>query len=128
MTEDSESERKDVVDTKEARLLVAEHEARVIDIRDPDAFAERRIAGAVNEPDLDPESFGEEDGDLRILVVCEDGEQSREVASKLRDQDVDAASLEGGMKAWQSDRLPTQPTTDPEEGEREPPKLPGAGV
>ena len=60
--------------------------------------------------------------------MCEDGEQSGEVAAKLREQDVDAASLEGGMSAWTSDRLPTQPTTDPGEGEREPPKLPGAGV
>ena len=128
MAEDTESQSKEIVDTDEARLLVAEHKVRVIDIRDEEAFADQRIPGAVNETDPDPESFSEEDGDLRILVVCEDGEQSGEVAAKLREQDVDAASLEGGMSAWTSDRLPTQPTTDPEEGEREPPKLPGAGV
>ena len=128
MSEESESERKDVVDTDEARLLVAEHQVRVIDIRDEEAFAERRIAGAVNVSDPDPESLGAEDEELRILVVCEDGKRSGEVASELRDQDVDAASLEGGMSAWESDRMPTQPTTDPEQGEREPPKLPGAGV
>ena len=40
------------------------------------------------------------DGPEPILVVCGVGEASAEVAEQLRDEDVDARNLAGGMEAW----------------------------
>jgi rhodanese-related sulfurtransferase len=125
----AETEHEDIVDAEQARLLLAEAEARVIDIRGPEEFADYRIPGSRNHPDLDPQSLPDELSDAdRVLVVCADGARSSELAAELREHDVDAISLEGGVEAWRGERLPTQPSPDVEQGEAEPPKLPGAGV
>jgi rhodanese-related sulfurtransferase len=51
-----------------------------------------------------------------VIVACENGKESAEVADELRERGVDAVSLEGGMDAWRSDDMPMQPSRDPDEG------------
>jgi rhodanese-related sulfurtransferase len=56
-----------------------------------------------------------------VIVACEDGERSAEVAEQLRGQGYEAASIEGGLGAWSSEKLPLQPAEDQEyEGPRRP--------
>jgi rhodanese-related sulfurtransferase len=49
-----------------------------------------------------------------LIVVCARGERSAEAAGRLRERGYEAASVEGGMKAWSDDRLPVQPAEDEE--------------
>jgi histidinol-phosphate aminotransferase len=65
--------------------------------------------------DLD-DALEQIDDDQTVIVACEDGEESAEVADELRERGIDAVSLEGGMEAWRSDDMPMQPSRDPEDG------------
>jgi rhodanese-related sulfurtransferase len=116
----------ETVGTDEARQLVASNEVAVIDLRDEEGWREGFIVGARR---VDPEADDELD-DLpkegKLLVVCADGKRSAEVASRLRDGDRDAVSLEGGMDAWMSAGLATQPSSDYEPGPAVIPDAPDA--
>jgi rhodanese-related sulfurtransferase len=116
------------VDSDRARELVASDEVIVIDIRDPDEFAEVHIPGARPAPDSDPESLAAELEGETVLVVCDEGERSASFAAELRGRGIAADSLDGGMKRWARERLPTQPSGDPRKEPEGPPKLPGAGT
>jgi rhodanese-related sulfurtransferase len=119
----------ETVDTERARLLLAEGDVRVIDIRSQEEFADYRLPGSVNQPDADANAVrGELGEDDKVLIVCGSGERSAQVAGELRERGHEASSLDGGTEAWKSDRLPTQPSPDVDAGEAEPPKLPGAGT
>ncbi|MFL5893344.1 MAG: rhodanese-like domain-containing protein [Solirubrobacterales bacterium] len=93
-----------------ARELIATEGAQPLDLRDEDEYAEVRIAGTVraSEDDLD-EALESIDQDRPVVVVCEDGERSAQVAADLRDRGYQAAALKGGMKAWTGDKHPTIP-------------------
>ena len=124
MSED-EDKLPEQVDAEQARVIVAKGQAKVVDIRSEDEFAEERITGSVRS---EPEDAADQlDGDPReaILVICADGQRSAEVAEQLRGDGVDATSLDGGFEAWTGDHLPTAPTPD-EEYEGPAVKLPGA--
>jgi len=45
----------------------------------------------------------------RVVVLCEDGKRSAEVAEDLRQRGYQAAIVKGGMKAWAGDKMPTLP-------------------
>jgi len=105
-----------------ARELIATGGAQALDIRGRDEFAEGHIAGATNEPEEELDSrLDELSSNDPVIVVCADGKRSAEVAERLRGQGYEVASVEGGMAAWSSDKLPLQPTEDEEfEGPRRP--------
>jgi rhodanese-related sulfurtransferase len=115
MAENTKTETKPTVSADEARVLAASNEAFVIDIRDDEAWAEGHVAGArhVSEDDLDSALEDASEGD-RVLVVCVDGKRSAEVAESLRERGYEASSIEGGASAWESDKLPLQPSGDPD--------------
>jgi rhodanese-related sulfurtransferase len=126
----TEAER-DVISPEEARELMArpEEQAQVLDLRDSEEFTEGHIVAALNAPDADPDSLPDELAeDVQLIVVCETGARSAEMAAKLRDAGRDAVAIEGGMKAWRSEDLPQQPSADFAEEPKKSPKLPGAGV
>lgn len=105
------------VDAKRARALVAGGKVRVIDIRDADEFAKERITGSKHcEPDDVADELGEDpaNSERGLLILCEDGERSAELAEELRGDEHRVTSLEGGFKAWVGDHLPTAPTPDEE--------------
>lgn len=76
----------------------------VVDIRDPDSYAEGHVAGAVNVPPnrlstaaLDAEWARADE----VVVACYVGKSSKRVASLLDSHlDADVASLRGGFEAW----------------------------
>jgi rhodanese-related sulfurtransferase len=87
----------------------------VIDVSTDEEWARvGNIAGALR---VDPDDVESRLDDVRegtkVIVVCGEGERSAEVAEQLRERDVDAVSIEGGMLAWEDERLPLQPSEDP---------------
>ena len=111
------------IDADEARKVIATPgAAQVLDIRPQDEFGEAHIAGSNNVDADDLDSAVEDlDEDSPVIVVCADGKRSAEVAERLRDEGYEAASIDGGMGSWTSDKLPTQPAEDQEfEGPRRP--------
>jgi rhodanese-related sulfurtransferase len=101
------------IDVHEARTRMGT-DATVLDIR-PDEEWQRvgNIPGAVSAGDDPGEAVKQIAEESTVIVVCEEGERSPEVADQLRDAGRDAVSLEGGMEAWAQADLPMQPTEDP---------------
>jgi rhodanese-related sulfurtransferase len=107
----------------EARKLIATPgQAQVLDLRPQDDFGEGHIPGASNvDPDDIDAAIGDLSKDQPVIVVCEEGKRSAEVAERLRNEGFDAASIEGGMSSWAGDKMPMQPAVDEEyEGPRRP--------
>ena len=103
--------------------MLASNEATVLDLRGDDERADGYIAGSVPvDRDGEPDEI-----EGRVIVVCADGEASAKHATELRERDVDAVSIEGGMESWEKAGNRLQPATDAG-ATSEPQKLPGAGV
>lgn len=114
MGSDSGSE---TVKPEEAREMLAGNEATAIDIRDDETWRQGHIPGARHHPADEIDAALEEiEPEQTVIVVCEDGSESSEVASRLGDGDRSAVSIDGGMESWRSDDMPMQPSTDPKEG------------
>src|SRR4051812_33318462 len=106
----------ETVEPEEARQLLGSNEASAIDVRDDEKWREGRLPAARHCPDGDfAEALERIDEEQKVIVVCEDGEESARVAEQIRDQGREAVSLAGGMEAWRSDDQPMQPSRDPEE-------------
>ena len=105
----------ETVSPEDARELIAAGDAQAVDIRDDEQWEESRIPGATH---LSEEELAKRMSDLpddaAIVVVCADGDASAEVAAKLREEGHEAASIKGGMKAYEGERLPLQPRPDEE--------------
>jgi rhodanese-related sulfurtransferase len=107
----------DTVSPQKAREMLAGNEATAVDIREDDAWRGGHIPGARHHSaDEIEEALEEIDSEQTVIVVCEDGSESSEVASNLGDGDRSAVSIEGGMESWRSDDMPMQPSTDPKDG------------
>jgi phage shock protein E len=109
----------------EAREAIASRDGvvLVVDVRSVDEFGEGHVPGAVNAEDGDAEAVKSaldegRDADS-VLVVCGDGERSRELAAELAAGELEAAYLDGGMKAWSKKHAVEPP---PAEAEFEGPK------
>lgn len=93
-----------------ARKLIASEGGQVLDLRGDEDFAEDRIAGAVRPENEDLDAAIESlDEERPVVVVCEDGKRSAEVADDLRERGYQAAVIKGGMKGWTGDKMPTLP-------------------
>jgi len=113
----------ETLEPKEAREPVAAGELVVIDVRSEEQMVANpeRIPGAVHIPAEQLESrLDEIPEDKRILVVSPDGEGCEEAAERLGGEGREAVILEGGVQAWRSDRLMTEPSPD-----ADPPKAEG---
>jgi rhodanese-related sulfurtransferase len=100
----------------DARKLIASDDATLLDIRGDDDWHEKRVAGAMRASEENLDSTLEElDSDRAVVIVCEDGERSATLAAQIREQGRDAAYIEGGMDAWAKEKLPTQPSPDPDD-------------
>lgn len=106
----SERLKEEELEPDRARELIASEGGQVLDLRDDDAFAADHIAGAIRPDGEDIDSALESfDEDRPVVVVCEDGGRSAEVAADLRERGYQAAVLKKGMKGWTGDKLPTIP-------------------
>lgn len=100
------------VSLEEARKLIGSNEVDVIDLRDDEEWANGNIPGARRAGDDVEAEVESIDSDRRLLIVCQDGSRSADVAEKLSDGEREADSLEGGMSAWLEKGMPSQPTED----------------
>jgi rhodanese-related sulfurtransferase len=73
----------------------------LLDVREPQEWAEGRIAGAVHIPlgEL-PTRWQELPASKPVAVICRSGARSARATAFLHGQGVDAQNVEGGMLAW----------------------------
>ena len=81
----------------------------VLDVRNPDEYAEGRIAGSVNIP------LGQLSKNLaalpkrkQIVVHCEGGGRSPIAASLLKQQGFNVVEMRDGMTGWRREKLPVE--------------------
>jgi rhodanese-related sulfurtransferase len=104
------------IEPEEVREMLAANEATALDIRDDEAWKSGHLPGArhVDESEVEA-AIDDADTDHTVVIVCEDGEASAELASGLDGSDREIATLKGGMSAWRSDDQPMQPSYDPDD-------------
>jgi thioredoxin 1/putative thioredoxin len=97
---------------KALELAAAMKEGSVVpvDTRDAGAFGRARLPGAVHLPLEEIESRLAELHMLpaRPVVYCRSGEKTKDLAERLNQQGLPVAFLEGGILAWESERLPIE--------------------
>jgi len=104
----------ETISPEDAREALGRNEAVAVDLRDEEEWRTGHVPGARR---IDADELQEVDDlpDQKVIVICEEGEQSAEAAEKLRSDGRDAVALKGGMSKWRSDDLPMQPSRDPDE-------------
>lgn len=107
------------VDAEDARVLIGAGKARSIDLRDVEVVDTGHVPGTeVVGEDRSPKETAEfilrGDTDVAIIVVCEDGKRSKEVAAELREDGFAAGALKGGWSKWVSAGNTVQPHDDQE--------------
>lgn len=83
-------------------------EATVLDVRNPDEYAEGHIPGArlIPLPELG-DRLAEIPTDRQVHVVCQSGGRSAQGAALLAAAGIDAVSVTGGTKGWIDSGRPT---------------------
>lgn len=75
--------------------------AVVIDVRELDEYVEGHVPGAPLIPlSSVPERFHEVPAEGEVLVICKLGGRSRNAATFLRGQGIDAINIAGGTMGW----------------------------
>ena len=109
------------VDVKQAaEMQSGETDALIIDVREPNEYAQLRAPGAVLIP------LGQLNGrvadlprDRQLLMVCRTGGRSQNATKFLQSQGFENVSnVNGGMVAWKNADLPTE-SGQPEPGTNE---------
>jgi rhodanese-related sulfurtransferase len=92
-----------------ADLAALGTDALIVDVREPDEFAEARVEGAVNLPlgGL-PARLSELPRDRPLHVMCLSGGRSSRATAFLRAQGFDAIDVEGGISRWYQDGFPVE--------------------
>jgi rhodanese-related sulfurtransferase len=92
-----------------ARRLDQNDRLLVLDVRQPNEYAEAHVAGSTLIP-LDQLSFrlGELPKDQDIAVICRSGNRSGVATGVLRRAGFNAVNVKGGILAWQHHRLPVE--------------------
>lgn len=86
----------------------------LIDVRQPDEYAEAHVAGARLVPlDELPERIDEIPADTPVYVICAVGGRSGRAAEWLLGQGLDATNVAGGTMAWIEAGKPTVTGSEP---------------
>ena len=81
--------------------------AVLIDVREPDEFAEARAPGARLIPLMSvPERIDECRSANAVYVICKSGGRSAKAVDFLRSEGIDAVNVAGGTLAWLAAGLP----------------------
>ena len=85
------------------------HGAYVLDVREPDEYAEAHVPGVVLIPlgQLEERIDEVEDGS-RVFVICRSGARSLKGADILEANGIDAVSVAGGTLGWVASGRPTE--------------------
>ncbi len=92
------------INVEEARELMAAHNARVADVRDPDSYKAGHVPGAESIDDMNVRAFIDgADLDRPLIVCCYHGNMSQGAAEYFSSNGFkETYSLDGGYEAWQS--------------------------
>jgi len=91
----------DITATQLLERLGTDDEPYILDVREPDEFAEWAIPGARNIPMGDLAARGREiPRDREVVVVCASGSRSSHAAMALARAGLRVANLAAGMLAW----------------------------
>jgi molybdopterin/thiamine biosynthesis adenylyltransferase/rhodanese-related sulfurtransferase len=103
-------ERIEQVDPAEARAEISKDGVALIDTREPNEYAEAHIDGAelVRPTEVAERIEGlVPDPSQRVILYCASGNRSARAADELRGLGYEnAASVAGGIKAWEAEGLP----------------------
>lgn len=90
------------ISVAEANSLLAEGHARLVDIRDPQSFAQAHVAQSYHLTNDTLVAFTNEvDYDTPVIVMCYHGVSSQGAAQYLIQQGfAEVYSLDGGFEAW----------------------------
>lgn len=97
-------------DVAATAAALADGSAQVVDLREPDEWAEGRIPGAILIPlgELGMR-LGELDPERPVIAVCRSGKRSLYAAGALIQAGfADAKSLAGGMLDWEDQGQPVE--------------------
>ena len=75
--------------------------ARLVDVREPDEYAEARVPGGVLVPlGTVPDHVDAFRGEGTTYVICRSGARSMRACEFLADQGIEVANVAGGTLAW----------------------------
>jgi len=75
--------------------------ATIIDVREPDEYAEGHVHGDPLIPLATvPDRLGEVPSAGEVLIICKSGGRSKKAAEHLRTQGIDAVTVAGGTMGW----------------------------
>ncbi|WP_373017763.1 rhodanese-like domain-containing protein [Thiomicrorhabdus sp.] len=86
----------------DAKRLIKEKKAQLVDVRTPEEFAMSKLPGAINIPLQDIDRVGESilDKDLPVIVFCRSGQRSHMAMQILVSQNFDEVYNLGSFMAW----------------------------
>lgn len=94
----------------EAVMLMSRKQVLIVDVREPDEFAQGHLQGARNIPLAQLPARAAElvkFKDKPVLLVCQRGNRTRAAVSTLKDRQFTALhQLKGGMQAWLEAKMP----------------------
>lgn len=89
------------VSVHELKAALDAGEPVVVDVREPDEFAQGHVPGARLVPlQTVPGLVGELPADEPVFLVCAVGARSAQAAMFLAHHGVDAVNVEGGTRDW----------------------------
>ncbi len=92
-----------------ADLAALGADATIIDVREPDEYADARVSGATNIPlSTLPGRIAEVPSDRTVYVMCLSGGRSARATAFLRDAGLDAVDVEGGITRWYQAGFPIE--------------------
>ena len=93
----------------DAKRLIKEKNAQLVDVRTPEEFAMSKLPGAINIPLQDIDRVGERmlEAEVPVIVFCRSGQRSFSACKTLKKAGFTAVSnLQGGIMAWQNQNMP----------------------
>jgi rhodanese-related sulfurtransferase len=84
----------------------AETGTTLVDVRTSEEWAEGHLPGAIHIPLPELQERAAEISDGPVVFYCRTGDRSSMAAEAFRVSGRDAASLAGGLEAWQADGRP----------------------
>ncbi len=86
----------------DAKRLVKEKNAQLVDVRTPEEFAMSKLPGAINIPLQDIDRVGESmlDADLPVIVFCRSGQRSHMAMQILLSQNFSEVYNLGSFMSW----------------------------
>lgn len=98
------------VNVEQLTRLVNQQNAKLVDVRPAEAYAQGHIVNAINIPMEDITSGKAKLDGLKkrpVVVYCQMGRTSLKACQSLQNAGIESAfSLKGGINAWLNDKLP----------------------